>query len=326
MMGKRSVLSLLLFVSAVVFTNPFSAVWAETGNRVIAIVNNDVITLYELNSRIRQLTGADPVLLKIQNEERFKETRRKVLDLMIDEKIAAEKIKEMGISVSESELDDAVKRMRKTNRITHEQLLAGLRQRGISYEAYRKKIKTELERMKLLNLEVNSRIIIREEEIKAYYEKHKDQFKTESKVRLASIVLTQDGGKRPVEGGPLDKKAREIVDRLRKGEDFGKLARKFSRGPGAQEGGDLGYFKLEQLDPVLQRAIKNMSAGDVSEPILMGVAIQIIKVVEKQEGKLKKLDEVKNQIRQIYFRKELNKRYAAWIKRLKEKAYTKIMF
>jgi parvulin-like peptidyl-prolyl isomerase len=58
----------------------------------------------------------------------------------------------------------------------------------------------------------------------------------------------------------------------------------------------------------------------------MGVAIQIIKVVEKQEGKLKKLDEVKNQIRQIYFRNELNKRYAAWIKRLKEKAYTKIMF
>ena len=104
------------------------------------------------------------------------------------------------------------------------------------------------------------------------------------------------------------------------------MAKKFSEGPGAEDGGDLGFFNTSQLDPELTRIIKDMSAGDTSEPIIRPSGIQIIKLLEKQEGRVKPLEEVRDAIYGILYRKEVNERYSSWIKELREKAYTKIIF
>lgn len=300
--------------------------WAETCNRVVAKVNSEVITLYELNAKIEELTGLEPIDLRSRDERKFLEIREKVLDLLINEKIALEKIRELEIRVTPEEIDNAIERIKSDNNLTHEDLIATLKEKGLSYESYREKIKNEVERMKLINFEVKSKIIIREEQIKEYFEKHKEKYITKERVHLAAIFLKQIDPLDQREGRDISEKVKQILSRLKKGEDFGRLAKEFSQGPGAQEGGDLGFFEFSQLDPELRKTIKDMSAGEISEPIGRPSGIQIIKLVEKQEMGVKSLNEVKDSIYEIFYREEINKRYSSWIKDLRDKSYIKIIF
>ena len=303
-----------------------SSVLGEIFNRVVAIVNDEVITLYELNTRIKRLTGFEPADLRLQDEKGYLETRTKILDLLIDEEIAREKIRELGISMTPREIDEAIEDVKRENSLTQEELISGLKRQGMSYESYRESIKNELERMRLINFEVKSKIIIREEKIREYYNEHRDEFSIEEKVHLASIFLMQEDPSDQAEAHSLRMKAEEILSRLKKGEDFGELAREFSRGPGAQEGGDLGFFKTSQLDSEVAMIIKDVSAGEASEPIVRPSGIQIIRLEERQERRVRSLDEVRDTIYAILYRGEIDTRYSFWIKELREKAYTKIIF
>lgn len=299
---------------------------AEIENRVVAIVNNEVVTLYELNSKIRQLTGISSRQLKQRSEDMYIQTRRRVLDDLIDQKIALEKIQELEIKVSPEEVDQAIERVKEDNQLTQEDLIEQLKERGTSYVAYREAIKSELERVRLINYEVKSKILLREEDIEKYYREHKDEFSTEASVRLAVIFLKQTDPADKNEARALEQKAQEILSLIENGTDFGSLARKFSNGPGAREGGDLGVFKLSELNPEMAELIKGLSAGEVSQPIVTPNGIRIVKVVEKDGGGVKSFEQVRNAIEAILYRKELDKRYSAWIKELRKKAYTKIIF
>lgn len=301
-------------------------VLAEICNRVVAQVNNDVITLYELDNKIKELTGYDSGELKMKDEKKYIETRRKVLDLLVDEKIAFEKIREMGIEVTPGEIDEAIERIKESNQFTQEDLIARLKKQEVSLKSYREEIKRQLERNRLINYEVKSKIVIREEEIKDYYSKNKNEFSIIAKVHLATIFLKQEDPSNQEETVALLRKAEEIVFRLKKGEDFGKMAREFSQGPGAEEGGDLGLFKTAQLDPELLKVLKGMSTGDVTRPIIRQAGIQIVKLLEKQESGVKPFEEVRDAIFEILYKEEIDKRYSSWIKGLREKAYTKIIF
>lgn len=295
---------------------------AEICNRIVAIVNSEVITLHELNNKIRELTGVEPTDLKTQNEESYLEIRRRVIDLLIDEKLTHDKIRELGIEVTPKEVDAAIENIKKSNNLTHEDMIAGLKEQGMSYELYWKRMKKDIERMQLVDFEVKSKIIVREEKIKEYYDDHRDEFKSEEKVQLAAILLKREDQSDQDETLFLSQKAKEILLRLKNGEDFSELARKFSQGPSAEAGGDLGFFKTSQLDPKLKEIIKNMSAGDVNGPIILPSAIQIIKVVKIQEA----VDEIRDAIYGILYQEEINKRYSSWIKDLRKKAYIKIIF
>jgi peptidyl-prolyl cis-trans isomerase SurA len=301
-------------------------VLAEICNRVVAQVNNDVVTLYELDNKIKELTGYDSGELKMKDKKKYIETRRKVLDLLVDEKIAFEKIREMGIEVTPGEIDEAIERIKESNQLTQEGLIAGLKKEEVSLKSYREEIKRQLERNRLINYEVKSKIIIREEEIKDYYSNNKDKFSIIAEVHLATIFLKQEDPSNQEETVALLRKAEEIVLRLKKGEDFGKMAREFSQGPGAEDGGDLGLFKTARLDPELLKVLKGMSTGDVTRPIIRQAGIQIVKLLEKQDSGVKPFEEVRDAIFEILYKEEIDKRYSSWIKGLREKAYTKIIF
>ena len=316
----------LLIAFAVFTLLSHQLVFAEIRNRVVAIVNNEVITLYELNTRTRALTGLDPTELELKDKKQYLETRRKILDILIEEKIANEKARELGIKLTPEQVDAAIEKIKKDNQLTHEDLIANLKRQGISYDSYREVIRNDLERMQLINLEVKSKIIIREEKISEFYDKNKDQFSSHEKVRLAGIFLGLKDPSNLREASFLHQKAQDIFNRLKTGEDFGELASEVSQGPGAKEGGDLGIFRTMELDPRLQEAIRELPEGSIGEPITTRSGIQIIKLLERQEGRTKPLEEVKDAIYAKLYQEEVNKRYSSWIKKLREKAYTKIIF
>jgi peptidyl-prolyl cis-trans isomerase SurA len=325
MRGLKIFYALFFLTASAFFCCPSSAL-AETSNRVVAIVNDEVITLYELNARMKDLTGLDPAEMRLRDEKQYLEARRKILNSLIEDRLTLDKIRQLGVKVTPKQVDSAIERIKKNNGLTQEDLIAGLKKRGITYDSYREDVKGQLERMELINFEVKSKIIIREEDIKEYYNKHTDEFIVKGKVHLAIIVLKQEGPSNQGGSDSLSRQAEDILTRLKGGEDFGELARKFSKGPGAEDGGDVGFFKTSQLDPKLREIIKQMSPGNISEPIVRPSGIQIVKLIDNQEERLKPIEEVRDAIYQIFYQKEVNTRYSTWIKELKDKAYTKIIF
>ncbi len=317
----KSSLFLFLFVTILpVFSS------AEICNRIVAIVNGDIITLYELNKKVKQITGKDPDFLKKNDEEKYRKICKNILNRLIEDKLTEKKVKELGIKVSDTDVDEEIRRIEEEQGLTHEEFIRMLEKSGVSYDEYRKYVKKSIERMQLIEFEVRSRIVISEEQIRDYYEKHKDEFKTAEKVRIASIFLKLKNRDDPEEMERLKKRAEVIIERLKEGEEFSELAEDFSEGPGAESGGDLGYFKIEDLDPEIRRLVEKMKIGEVSDPIIRPFGIQIIKVLDKKAEGVKPLEEVRDYIYRILYNKEIEKRYTSWINELKKRSYIKIMF
>jgi len=310
----------LLFLAA----SPILA--GEQLNRIVAVVNQDVITLHELNEKIREMSGQDPEMLKAQNERNYLDAREKVIEMLIDEKLTEAKVKELKIKVTQKQVEDTIERIKRENKITQEELLDSLRKDGIPYEKFQERIRKDLERMNLINSEVRSKILITDERVKNYYEENKARFAGEVRVSLAGILLVRksEGGAQGDE--ELLGKGREVLQALRNGEDFEALAKKYSDGPGAESGGDLGTFRVSQLEPELQRVVNSLPVGGISNAIIRPNGIQIIKVLSREGGGEKSFDEAKESIYSTLYQEEVNRRYATWIKELRERSYTRIIF
>jgi len=299
---------------------------AEISNRVVAMINDDVITLYELNNRIKELTGKASEEIKAEDEEGFIEVRRQVLESMINEKIAQEKIQELGLQTSQADIDTYFENIKKSKNWTQEDLLEELKNDGINYETYRKQIKDSMEQEKLINYEVKSKAVILEGQILKYYQEHPDQYKKDERVHVAGIVLLVQDKENKDELNELKKKGEEILARLKSGEDFGALAKEYSQGPGADEGGELGEYDPAELDQELKKVIAGLSDGDVSGVIERDTGIQIIKLIKRIGGNLKPFEEVRNDIYETIYNEEISKRYTTWLKDLRDKSFTKINF
>jgi peptidyl-prolyl cis-trans isomerase SurA len=316
-------LSFLILITGL-WLDPLFA--AEVCNRVVAVVNNEVITLYELNNRMKEMTGVPVEELMQKNEATYRDARQKILEVLIDEKIAQAKIKELRIQVSERQVDNFLEKLKRDNQLTQEDLVAGLEKEGLSYEKYRERIRRDLERSQLVEYEVRSKIIIRDEAIQKYYEDHKGTFGVAEKVHLAGIFLMRKNLKSEEEMREVYKKAQDISAKLKAGADFGQMAGTYSEGPGAKQGGDLGQFTVEHLEPGLKSMVEALPEGGISDPLVRPNGIQIIKVVKKQTGKIRSLEEMKEAIYGILYQEEVNRRYQTWIKELRENAYTRVIF
>ncbi len=300
--------------------------YAANNNRVVAFVNDDVITLYELNNRIEELTGKTIDELKAANKKEFLNTRDQVLDLMIDEKLAKAKIKELKLEADKADVDDYIEYLKEQNKVTQEQLLAQLKREGISYEKFREKIKDDIERRSLIDSQIRDKLVITEDDISKYYQSHKKDYEKPGKAHIASIFLVPDSPESRTQLDELKKKGEEILARLKNGEDFGALAREFSNGPGAEEGGDLGDIKLADVDPKILKVINSLKEGEVSSLIDMGNRLQIIKLIKMNKNDLIPLDKVRDSIYETLYNKKLEKRYEAYMAELKKNAYTKKIF
>jgi len=324
MRGIRCSLLLAGFIALLLlFTVPAAG---EVLNRIVAIVDDDIITLYELNKRIKEVTGLAPNELRLRGEEEYLATRRQVLELLIDEKIAQKKILELGIRISERRIDSTIERIKEENRWTQEDLERMLKEQDLTLEKYREKIKRGLERIELINREVKSKIVIREEEIRKYYEDHKDRYRTEERVHLAGIFLIAESPNDREKMLELEKRANRILLDLRKGGDFASMAGVYSQGPGADKGGDLGEFRLEELDPALREALRDLREGEYSGLIRRQNGFQIFRLLEREGGQYKPLEEVRDAIYRVLYNQEVDHLYSAWIKELRSSSYTKIIF
>jgi len=324
MRTSKSIVCLALL--AMVFVLPLGHVCAEVTNRIVASVNNDVITLWELNASIKRLTGLTPKDLQRRNEKEFYELRRTLLHEMINEKIAQQQIAKLQLTVTDEEVQASIERIKEENNLTQEELIASLSAEGTSFEEYREQIKRDIERVRLIEHEVRSKIVVTSEDIRRYYENNIHEYRQVHEVRLARIFLRIEDPDSAEEIARVRAAGRKILQELKSGRDFSEMARKYSQGPGAPEGGDLGWIAMDQLETKLRETIAQLSPGEYTDLYPAPSGFQILKVVEEKEGGIRPLEEVRDEIYSKLFKRKVEEKYAAWIQELREKSYIKVIF
>jgi peptidyl-prolyl cis-trans isomerase SurA len=299
---------------------------AEITNRVVATVNSDIITLYELNRSIEGMTGLSVPALKLQDEERFYQVRRAVLNSLINQKIAEQQVQKLEIKVTQRDIDEAIERMKRENRITQEELLFSLRSKGITLEDYRQQLKREIERARLVDYEVKSKIVITEKDLRDYYQDHADQFSETHKVKLARILLKTGNPADKEEMARAKERGEDILRKLGEGSTFPDLAREYSQGPAGPEGGCLGWIVFDQLDPSLKKRIAQLSPGEYTELHQCPYGVQIVQMMEERKGGIKSFDEVRDAIYSKLYKAKVEERYADWLSKLREESFIKVVF
>ena len=316
----------LLVLSIIVLAMQTGYLQAEITNRVVVTVNSDIITLHELNTSIKRVAGLSPRDLRQRDVEKYLELRRAVLNKMINEKIAQQEIVRLKIKVTAKDIEESIEQIKRENNLTHEELIEGLKAEGITLEEYKERIKEEIQRFRLVNYEVKSKIVVTEGDVRRYYQNQIDEYTVVYKVRLARIFLRIEKPDDAEEIARVRGLGSEILQGLRQGRDFFEMAKKYSQGPAASEGGDLGWVALDNLETGLRNTISKLSPGEYTDLNPAPSGFQIIGVLEEKKGGVKPLEEVRDAIHSKLYKEKVEKRYAAWIEELREKSFIKVIF
>jgi len=299
----------------------------EVIDRIVAVVNSDIITLYDLNRAFKPYEENIKALQYAPERERqtLFQVRKDLLDQLIDSKLADQETKRAQITVSESDIDRAIERMKEARSFTDEQLREGLASQGMTMEEYRKELKEQLLRARLVNREVKSKIVITSEDIKAYYDSHQDEYAGEKKYYLYNIFarVTPEAG--ISEREEALRQIKNASARLNQGLSFEELVNQLKDSSSRVQGTDLGLFRLEELSEQLQRAIAKLKAGEISEVLDTDFGFQIIYVQKIQETSTKSLDEIQSEIGEILYNEAVDNRYQDWLDELRKRSLIRII-
>ncbi len=297
----------------------------EVVDRIVALVNNEVITLSELEEVSgRALEQVRQTTLPSEREAKLKEVRREILDRLIENKVLDQEIKNKKIEIPDRDVDNAIDDVMKQNRITETQLKMALAKDGVTYSRYRQHVREELGKMRLINREIKSKLVIKDEDIRQFYQENLKKFEDPLEVKVQQIFLAIPQGATEEQIARIRKETQDLLERIRKGEDFSRLAKDYSQGPEAREGGILGFFRQKELRPELEEASFKLDPGAVSDLVRTPEGFHILRVLERKGGKPKPFAEVQSKIREEMIQTESDRQFKEWMKALKAKAYIEI--
>ncbi|WP_175498436.1 SurA N-terminal domain-containing protein [Desulfuromusa kysingii] len=311
---KRILFILLL---SVFLTAPVAM--AKTLSKVAAIVNNEIITTYQVDKEVAAALAKSPNKNQLTTEQ-FEEMKTQVLDKMVNDKLLKLRIKELGLHVADGELNDAIEDVQKKNGLTREELEHALTSQGMSFAAYKQQIEDEILRYKLLGREVNYKILVTSREVRAYYDAHIDEYAVEPTIRVnrISYELPTDN---EAEIAALRKQAEVTRDLLLNGEDFQTVL----AGQGdAASGGDMGDLVEADLAEPLQLALADLAVGEVSEPLELNGQLHLFQVTERTGGDGDPFLQVQAEIEEKLKREKTDSRFQEWQKELRDNAYVEI--
>ncbi len=328
---QHLIFSLFLCLPALVLVG--TPVDAEVVDRVVAEVNNEVITLSEVEEEGQGIFKK--IALEVPAQDRLsavEQVRKNILRSLIDKKLIEQEAAKQSITVTDKEVDESFEQVLKANRLSRDELLRELDENGINEAAYRDNLKSQLYQSKLVNRDVRSKIVVTEEDILDYYDTSYTKHIPEGGYYLLQIGIdwgeTESEDQDPAVVEERKQSARQRAERVHKlalsGSDFKELARKFSDLPSAAEGGDIGVFEEEEMASYMRNAVTSLAPGEVSSIVETPVGYQFFKLLSSKEGGIvmqSPYAEVKEEIREKLYQQELRKEFDAWITDIRDRAY-----
>jgi peptidyl-prolyl cis-trans isomerase SurA len=267
---------------------------AEDLDRVIASVDGDPITVHDLKA----YGAANGIQLTNPGDPHSDETVRQMLKGLITQKMMEQELKNYADRATDEQVDRYIDKVRQKSNLSEAEFKSQVMREGITWDEFRKRAKTELEKMSMIDAEVRQKVNIPPEQIQAYYDAHKDEFRVDKeRYKLAQILIAVDFTKAsPDDVRAAKKKAKELQKRAAAGEDFAALAAQNSDDDSKTKGGELGDFAPDDMLDEIRAGVANVEPGHVSDVIQTKNGFHIIKVEEHDKPGLKPVGEVKEQI------------------------------
>lgn len=301
-----------LFVLAL-FSYSYATVLLD---RVVAVVNKDVITWGELHKAMEFDASSEMKSLSEADKRKiFKENEAIFLESMIDMKLQLQAAKDLDINATKDEITEAMEGIKKKYSMDDKEFSESLKREGFNLEEYKSRLAEQIILSKVVGQQVRNRIVVTNEEIVDYMTKNKD-----AEYRIRQIFFRKPEKETDIK--TLEARANEVFRKLRAGEDFLLLARQYSDDPTGKMGGDLGFIKKEHLGKDFIDVISHMNTGDVSQPFWTDRGLHIIRLEEKSDAK--NIDEFREIARKRLFERRFREKYRDWIRSLRERAYIEV--
>jgi peptidyl-prolyl cis-trans isomerase SurA len=300
---------------------------AAVVEEIIARVNNDIITQSDYQHADMQLK--DEIAHDCQNclpdklAAEYKDQQKDLLRGLIDQSLMVQRAKDMGISV-ESDLVKRLDDVRKQNNLNSiEDLEKAVEGSGLPWEDYKTQIRNGMLTQEVIRREVGSHINIPNEEVKTYYDAHSQEFTRPEQVVLTEIFLSTEG-KSPEEMESVQKKTEDLRNRVVKGDDFNEIAKRYSEGSTAKDGGDLGTFQRGQLSPQLEAIVFKMEKNQITDVIQTKTGFEVLKVENHFQAGLQPLDKVENEVMNKLYMEKMQPSMRTYLGELREESYVMV--
>ena len=292
---------------------------------IVARVNNEIITTSELQ-KARSAAAEDaqqecsgrctPEQLQVAVEDRQKFALRD----LIDQSLLAQRGKDMSINV-EGDVVKQLDTIRIQNKLdSMEKLEAAVTKEGLNWDDFKGNIRNKLLTQEVIRREVGSHINIGRDDAMKYYEAHKKEFVKPEQVALRAIEISTDG-KQEADLPDLKKKAEDLLRRIKEGEDFATLAKRFSDGSTAQQGGFLGTYKRGELAKQLEEQVFGMKKNQLTDVIETKQGFLILQVLERYEEGEQPFEKVENEIMDHLYTERMEPALREYLKTLREQSY-----
>jgi len=319
---KKTYILILLAALTLSFAVPY--VYAETVDRIVAVVNDEPITQSELDSLLvpiyeqyRQAYSGEEFMRKMA------EARTNLLNQLIEDRLVAQEAERLGVVVTNEEIEAQINEV-KTKFGSDAEFNDFLDEQKVSLAKLRKRYKEQIAIRKLHQYEIHQKIVVSPKEIEDYYNEHLSEFTDKEKLKVKTIMLRKkekdEDGTDPLVRESIDK----ITEELKTGADFAGLAKQHSEETHAEEGGELGFIESGELIASFDEVLFSLPVGSLSPVLETEIGYHLFLIEAKQEKKVKPLAEIKDEIENILFRTKSKVRFEEWMTDLKDNAYISI--
>jgi len=306
-------------ISLLVIGSLFLMPWAHADNSssdaIIAIVNDDVITLKDLRQYISSVAGQ----LKIENkspqevQQIMGEYEQKGLDKLIEDKLILAAANTQGIELRDDIVDKRLKEI-KDRYASEDDFIKALNAQGVTVSDLQQKLSDQLKTKYEIDMEVRDKISVNPEDVTDYYNKHMDEFNRKSKVNLQSVFISFDKHSKQ-EAQTLADEARS---HLLSGEDFNNVFKKYS------EASSVGEVEQGQMVDAVENVVFNLKVDEVSDPVAVENGVYVFKAIGVSPSRQQTLAEVKDQVYNKLLDDQFQVKFKEWVDGLRQKAYVEI--
>lgn len=312
---SRFIIAAAVFLSLA--TSSFAA--QQVVDKIVAQVNGEMITLFDLNERVRGYVTQVEKKAYNPDSPGFKEIQERILRTMIEDILLKQEGVRLKVNISDTEVDSRIREMREKAGLSEENFTQQLRVEGLTRKQLAESLKKDMLKKQILGYMVQRKVVVSEEEIKSFYDANKGSLRVESGQRIGLIMVAK-----------MDE-AKALRQRILSGQiAFPDAARKFSIGPGADQGGDLGKVELKDLAPELRQALENVKPGGVSDPVLLDGKPVLLTIGSDsgqpaaKSGGAPDFEAVKDSIYERLYREKLEKQFTEYMDKLRAKSVIKV--
>ncbi len=289
---------------------------------VVARVNDQIITRSDVERAENQL-AQDAQQNKMSAGD-LALAQRDLLRDMIDEQLLLSKAKELGLNADA----DVIRQLDEIRKQNHMDSLDDLKKaaeaQGVNYEDFKAQIKNGILKKEVVRDEVGRKLQLTDSEEAAYYKEHEKEFEQPEQIRLSEILIPLPDNATPAEISQAETKANGIKSQIMKGGDFADLAKKYSGGQTAAQGGELGLFKRGVLAPVLEEQTFSLKPGETTQPIRTRQGFVILKVTEHDQAGPAPLKDVEPQIQEAIYMQQMQPALREYLTKLREDSYVNL--